>query len=183
MRRGSIFPRRGVKSGQRGPRRHVHPGADGDRRRHAASSTTHSACASCSLLAGIAARRPASAFYICADSRRRAARHADARRRARTRVRVGIVRGTLELCALAIGIVLGGTFGVGTVLFALLVGPDHRIIVRTARAHAARGAVAGAGSGLASVWVAATRTKVTPKCQRIGVSHTDPVVHFRFESA
>jgi uncharacterized membrane protein YczE len=29
----------------------------------------------------------------------------------------------LELCALAIGVVLGGTFGVGTVLFALLVGP------------------------------------------------------------
>ena len=34
-----------------------------------------------------------------------------------------IVRATLEICALAVGIVLGGTFGVGTVLFALLVGP------------------------------------------------------------
>ena len=41
----------------------------------------------------------------------------------RTRFRVGIVRATLELCALAAGIALGGTFGVGTVLFALLVGP------------------------------------------------------------
>jgi uncharacterized membrane protein YczE len=29
----------------------------------------------------------------------------------------------LELCALAAGIALGGTFGVGTVLFALGVGP------------------------------------------------------------
>jgi len=29
----------------------------------------------------------------------------------------------LEVCALAIGIVLGGTFGVGTLLFAALVGP------------------------------------------------------------
>jgi uncharacterized membrane protein YczE len=33
------------------------------------------------------------------------------------------VRGVLEVCALAIGIALGGTFGVGTVLFAALVGP------------------------------------------------------------
>ncbi len=33
------------------------------------------------------------------------------------------MRATLELCALVAGIVLGGTFGVGTVLFALLVGP------------------------------------------------------------
>jgi uncharacterized membrane protein YczE len=41
----------------------------------------------------------------------------------RTGRRVGLVRGVLEVCALAIGIVLGGTFGVGTVLFAALVGP------------------------------------------------------------
>jgi uncharacterized membrane protein YczE len=41
----------------------------------------------------------------------------------RTGRRVGLVRGVLELCALAIGIALGGTFGVGTVLFALGVGP------------------------------------------------------------
>jgi uncharacterized membrane protein YczE len=41
----------------------------------------------------------------------------------RTGKRVGLVRGVLELCALAIGIVLGGTFGVGTVLFALGIGP------------------------------------------------------------
>jgi uncharacterized membrane protein YczE len=41
----------------------------------------------------------------------------------RTHVRIALVRGTLELAALVTGIVLGGTFGVGTVLFALGVGP------------------------------------------------------------
>ena len=41
----------------------------------------------------------------------------------RTGVRVGIVRAVLELSALAAGIALGGTFGVGTVAFALLIGP------------------------------------------------------------
>ena len=41
----------------------------------------------------------------------------------RTGVRVGVVRAVLESSALAAGIVLGGTFGAGTVLFALLVGP------------------------------------------------------------
>jgi uncharacterized membrane protein YczE len=33
------------------------------------------------------------------------------------------VRAGLETAALAAGIVLGGTFGAGTILFALLVGP------------------------------------------------------------
>jgi uncharacterized membrane protein YczE len=41
----------------------------------------------------------------------------------RTGVRIGAVRAALELTALAIGIALGGTFGVGTVAFALLIGP------------------------------------------------------------
>ena len=41
----------------------------------------------------------------------------------RTGIRVGVVRGVIELCALIVGIVLGGTFGIGTVAFALLVGP------------------------------------------------------------
>jgi uncharacterized membrane protein YczE len=41
----------------------------------------------------------------------------------RTRFRLGLVRGAIEVAALAIGIALGGTFGVGTVAFALLVGP------------------------------------------------------------
>ena len=41
----------------------------------------------------------------------------------RTRFRIGVVRGTLELTALVVGIILGGTFGVGTVLFAFGIGP------------------------------------------------------------
>jgi uncharacterized membrane protein YczE len=75
------------------------------------------------LVAGIALIGPASAFYICADlgaGPRDTLMLVGARR---THRRVGLVRGALELCALAAGIVLGGTFGVGTVLFALLVGP------------------------------------------------------------
>lgn len=41
----------------------------------------------------------------------------------RTGIRIGAVRGTLELAALGTGIALGGTFGIGTVASALLVGP------------------------------------------------------------
>ncbi|MDQ2984043.1 MAG: hypothetical protein M3R70_08995 [Actinomycetota bacterium] len=41
----------------------------------------------------------------------------------RTGIRVGIVRAVIEICALMVGIVLGGTFGIGTIAFALLVGP------------------------------------------------------------
>lgn len=36
---------------------------------------------------------------------------------------VALVRGAIEVSALAVGAVLGGTFGVGTVAFALLIGP------------------------------------------------------------
>jgi uncharacterized protein len=72
---------------------------------------------------GIALIGPASAFYIGADL---GAGPRDTLMLVgawRTGKRIGIVRGTLELGALAGGIALGGTFGVGTVLFALLVGP------------------------------------------------------------
>jgi uncharacterized membrane protein YczE len=75
------------------------------------------------LLVGVALIGPASAFYIGADlgaGPRDTLMLVGARR---TGARIGIVRATLELAALAVGIVLGGTFGVGTVLFALLVGP------------------------------------------------------------
>jgi uncharacterized membrane protein YczE len=41
----------------------------------------------------------------------------------RTRQRVGVVRAVLELSALAAGWALGGTVGLGTLLFALLIGP------------------------------------------------------------
>ena len=41
----------------------------------------------------------------------------------RTSTRIAVVRGALEVSALAAGLALGGTAGVGTVAFALLVGP------------------------------------------------------------
>jgi uncharacterized membrane protein YczE len=75
------------------------------------------------LAAGIALVGPASALYIGADlgaGPRDTLMLVGARR---TGVRVGGVRAVLEICALAAGIALGGTFGVGTVAFALLVGP------------------------------------------------------------
>jgi uncharacterized membrane protein YczE len=75
------------------------------------------------LVAGIVLIGPASAFYIGAGlgaGPRDTLMLVGARR---TGFRIGIVRATLELCALGAGIALGGTFGVGTVLFALLVGP------------------------------------------------------------
>lgn len=42
---------------------------------------------------------------------------------ARTRQRLGVVRAGLELSALAVGFALGGTVGIGTLAFALLIGP------------------------------------------------------------
>ncbi len=75
------------------------------------------------LVAGVALIGPASAFYIGADlgaGPRDTLMLVGARR---TRKRVGLVRAALEVCALAVGIVLGGTFGVGTIVFALGVGP------------------------------------------------------------
>jgi uncharacterized protein len=75
------------------------------------------------LAGGIALIGPASAFYICADlgaGPRDTLMLVGARRAG---FRIGVVRASLEICALAAGIALGGTFGVGTVLFALLVGP------------------------------------------------------------
>jgi uncharacterized membrane protein YczE len=41
----------------------------------------------------------------------------------RTRFRIGAVRATLELSALAVGVALGGTVGIGTVAFAAGIGP------------------------------------------------------------
>jgi len=75
------------------------------------------------LVLGIALIGPASAFYIGADfgaGPRDTLMLVGARR---TQFRIGLVRGTLELIALGTGIVLCGTFGIGTVLFAFLVGP------------------------------------------------------------
>src|SRR5205814_10658740 len=72
---------------------------------------------------GIARLGPPSAFHTGADfgaGPRDTLMLVGARRTGR---RIGLVRGTLEVCALAVGIVLGGTFGIGTIAFALAVGP------------------------------------------------------------
>ena len=42
---------------------------------------------------------------------------------ARTPFRIGLVRGAIELAAIACGFALGGTIGIGTVAFVLLIGP------------------------------------------------------------
>jgi uncharacterized membrane protein YczE len=75
------------------------------------------------LVGGILLIGPASAFYIGADlgaGPRDTLMLVGARRTGR---RVGLVRATIELVALAAGIVLGGTFGIGTIAFALGIGP------------------------------------------------------------
>jgi uncharacterized membrane protein YczE len=75
------------------------------------------------LVLGIVLIGPGSALYIGADfgaGPRDTLMLVGAQRSGR---RVGLVRALLEICALAIGVVLGGTFGAGTVLFALGVGP------------------------------------------------------------
>jgi len=75
------------------------------------------------LVVGIWLIGPATAFYIGADlgaGPRDTLMLVGSRR---TGFRVGIVRGVIELCALLVGIALGGTFGIGTIAFAFLVGP------------------------------------------------------------
>src|SRR5262249_44409972 len=62
--------------------------------------------------------------------------------------RIAVVRAALELCALAIGVALGGTFGAGTVAFALLIGPSIEASFWTLeRTRLTR--PAGTGNGLA----------------------------------
>lgn len=51
----------------------------------------------------------------------------------RTGFRLGVVRAALELSALAAGFALGGTFGVGTVAFALGIGPAVQVAFRLLR--------------------------------------------------
>ena len=75
------------------------------------------------LACGIALAGPGSAFYIGADlgaGPRDTLMLVGAQRTGR---RIGLVRAAIELGALVAGIVLGGTFGVGTVVYALSVGP------------------------------------------------------------
>jgi uncharacterized membrane protein YczE len=75
------------------------------------------------LVAGIALAAPGTALYIGADfgaGPRDTLMLVGARR---TGFRVGVVRAVIEFLVLVVGIALGGTFGVGTIAFALLIGP------------------------------------------------------------
>lgn len=54
-----------------------------------------------------------------------------------TRGRVSIVRGAIELCALAVGFLLGGTAGIGTLIFALGAGPAVGLAFRLLRVRVA----------------------------------------------
>lgn len=107
------------------------------------------------LLAGILLIGPATALYIGANlgaGPRDTLMLVGARR---TRFRVGVVRGTLELTALVIGIVLGGTFGVGTVLFAFGIGP----IVEASFALLARSPLASRPRSIAVPYLETIATK------------------------
>jgi uncharacterized membrane protein YczE len=91
------------------------------------------------LVVGIALIGPATAFYIGANM---GAGPRDTLMLVGTRLtrqRVAVVRATLELCALGSGIALGGHFGVGTVAFALAVGPvievSFRLLAASPLAH------------------------------------------------
>jgi uncharacterized membrane protein YczE len=47
----------------------------------------------------------------------------------RTRLSIRVLRTTLELTVLTVGFLLGGTVGVGTVLYAVLIGPATQFFV------------------------------------------------------
>ncbi|GAB3139839.1 membrane protein YczE [Marisediminicola antarctica] len=64
-------------------------------------------------------------------------------------VRFWIVRTVIEVTVLSIGWLLGGTVGVGTVAFALLIGPMVNVTLPLLRVPGAAGA-AGAGDGAAA---------------------------------
>ena len=58
---------------------------------------------------------------------------------ARTRVRVGLVRALIEASVLAVGWLLGGAAGVGTVLFAFGIGPAVELAFRLLRVQVPAG--------------------------------------------
>jgi uncharacterized membrane protein YczE len=71
---------------------------------------------------------------------------------ARTRLRVGLVRTAIESGALVAGWLLGGTVGVGTVLFAFGIGPAVELALRLLRVELAAGPARPAG-GRERAWV------------------------------
>jgi uncharacterized membrane protein YczE len=76
------------------------------------------------LVAGVALTGVGSALYLAAAlgaGPRDSLMVVGSRRLGR---RISLVRASMEVCALALGFALGGTLGVGTVAFALLIGPS-----------------------------------------------------------
>jgi uncharacterized membrane protein YczE len=57
---------------------------------------------------------------------------------ARTRLSVGLVRGLLEAGVLGVGWLLGGVVGVGTVLFAVGIGPAVQLAFRVLQVEVPR---------------------------------------------
>jgi uncharacterized membrane protein YczE len=51
---------------------------------------------------------------------------------------IWMIRTFLEVSALVIGVILGGTFGIGTIAFALLIGPGVHVALRLTGARPAR---------------------------------------------
>jgi uncharacterized protein len=100
------------------------------------------------LAAGIALAGPGSAFYIGADLGAGPRDTLMLVGRLRSGRRIGLVRFAIEAAVLVLGIALGGTFGVGTVAFALFVGPvveaSFWLLARTPLTDAARPAPAPA---------------------------------------
>ncbi len=75
------------------------------------------------LLGGIAAMGLGSALYIGAELGAGPRDSLMVAVATRFRVRIGVARAVIEGSALGIGWLLGGTLGVGTAVFALLIGP------------------------------------------------------------
>jgi uncharacterized membrane protein YczE len=91
----------------------------------------------------------------------------------RTGLSVRLVRTTLEVTVLAVGFLLGGTVGLGTVLYALAIGPllqlflPHTVVAldpRSPRARRPRRSRGGEGADVYRSWTALYRP-VTPGVQ------------------
>jgi uncharacterized membrane protein YczE len=88
-----------------------------------------------------------SAFYICAAMGAGPRDSLMLVTSQRLRVRIGVARTVTEVAALALGVVLGGTVGVGTLVFALGIGPAVEVSFRAiAHTPLARPAVASAAA-------------------------------------
>lgn len=58
----------------------------------------------------------------------------------RTGIRIGVIRWAIEITVVTLGILLGGSFGIGTILFAILIGPSVDFFFSLLRVPTRRGA-------------------------------------------